>query len=101
MEGSRGLRGAPPTLEAWQEGQKGIEPTGNLPVRTDQEGGVGTTWPIALPQGLPGLFALIRNHPYRGGIRVIPQSLKALLGSDTEAALAVVDQKTGLRRSVG
>ena len=62
----------------------------------DQEGGVGTTWPIALPQGLLGLVALIRNHPYRGGIRMSLQSLKALLGSDTEAALAVVNQKTGL-----
>jgi len=79
------------TLEARQEGQEGIEPTGNLSVRTDQEGDVGTTWPIALPQGLLGLFALIWNHAYRGGIRVSPQSLKALLGCDTEAALAVVD----------
>ena len=29
------------------------------------------------------------------------QSLKTILGGDTEATLAVVDQKTGLRRSVG
>jgi len=36
------------TLEARKKGQKSIEPTGNLSVRMDQEGGVGTTWPIAL-----------------------------------------------------
>jgi len=30
-----------------------------------------------------------------------PQPLKAPFGCDTEAALAVVDQKTGLSRSVG
>jgi hypothetical protein len=47
------------------------------------------------PQRLPGLFALIWNHSYRGGICV------RLFGGDTEAALAIVDQKTGLRFAVG
>jgi hypothetical protein len=91
----------PTTLEARKEGQKSIKPMGNFPIGTDQEGGVRTTWPITLPQGLFGLFALIRNHPYGGGIWLSPQTFEALLGGDTEAALAVVDQKTSLRRSVG
>jgi hypothetical protein len=91
----------PAALEARQKGQKGIEPMVNFPIGTNQEGGVGTTWPITLPQGLLGLFALIRNHPDRGGIWVSPQTFEAFLGSDTETALAVVDQKTCLRRSVG
>jgi hypothetical protein len=91
----------PATLEARQEGQKGIEPMGNFPIGTDQKGGVGTTWPITLTQDLLGLFALIRNHPDGGGIWLSPQTFEAFLGGDTEAALAVVDQKTCLRRSVG
>jgi hypothetical protein len=91
----------PPALETRQESHKGIESAGNLPVRMDQEGGVRTTCPIALPQGLLGLVALIGNHPNRGGISVSFQSFEAHLGCDTEAALAVIDQKTGLRGSVG
>ena len=100
MEGSEGLR-APAPRDTRQESQKGIEPTGNFPARTDQEGSVGTTRPIVLPQSLFGLFALIRNHPYWCRIRVSFRLLKALLSGDTEAALAFVGQKTGLRHSVG
>src|SRR4026208_2501822 len=74
---------------------------GDFPVRMDQKGGVGTTWPPTLSQGLLSLLALIRNHPNRSGIRVSLQSPQALLGRDAKTASAAVDQKTGFRGPVG
>ncbi|MEY4706256.1 MAG: hypothetical protein RL042_2461, partial [Nitrospirota bacterium] len=46
-------------------------------------------------------FALIGNHPYRSGIDMRPYPFQALLGCDTKTTVAVVDQKTSLRRFIG
>jgi hypothetical protein len=88
-----------PALQTRQEGQKGIQPTGYLTIGADQERDVGTTWSITLSQGLLGFLTLIWNHPYRGNTGMSLQPFKTLLGGDTQSALSIVDQKTGLRRA--
>jgi len=81
----------PPTLKARQEGQKGIEPTSNLPIGMYEESNMGATRPINFSQSLLGLFALIGHHAHRRGIGVRLQSFEAFLRGDTQAAFAVID----------
>src|SRR6478609_3672335 len=78
-----------PPLQPRKQREKGVQPTGNPAIGSDQKGGLWSVATVLWAQQPLGFLALIRNHTQ--SLAFIGQPLEAPLGRDAHPAAAVID----------